>query len=898
MNKLLRCLLVLGIIFQSTVAFATRYFVNSTSGNNGNTLAEARLASTPWQTISFAVGNAGVVNGDTIEIASGTYPEFVYVRKGLHLRGSLGTGIKPIITGIGTDSNYVIRVQAPNVTINNLQIEVNQTTRVYGILANVINTFNNLQIVNSSILSTGTGTGRGCSVFNSFGVFVGGSAFNTDRVIIKRSTIGPKNPDLNCVFGRGIRAIGTNINVGGTGADSCSITGVFALQLGNQNGGPCIVENNSLNGIGVEINNPIYVPTGFSDQHRISNNRFGTFLTPTTETQLEIKENQAPFPAIRIEGNTFNGFNQFGIFSSRSANVSVRNNIFIPAENATNYTCVGVNTKQKTSNATQVPFTNNITLTGNTFNGNFFGRGTGIEFFDHNSGVTNPFAGTVIGGSGTLANKFDSKLTRFIKLDDNQGNSNLYSEGTWNTSPVTQMAPVAQDFDISANLFDLGNGYQAPSALTLAQLYRFEDKVVHKTDYAALGHVFVVANQAFITDSSFLSPRTTTPSLTRAMLKLTDGGTVNFETGNLGTENATVSNSLTFNGSVTVSLNGLTMNGSGKTLAQLVPFQLNSLALTAGVIESRARISVANAANITGGSSSSYLRTIANSLLSVGGINATTRLIPIGSTNGYAPLNVSDANNSADVFSFRVAATNTISQFTPNLGFNIITFVNQNWFINEATPGGSNLQVRINWNSNNQQNGSLVAPVFAGFANSSASTYTENPVTLTGNFANLNITESGSIAVYTTTRPVATRYYVNNLTGLDTRLNIEATNPNTPWLTIANALSRVSDFDTIEVASTGTTYVGKLTIGKKVYLEGRSNGSGVKPVITTTTNTDEEVIFVNDSNITIDNFRITVNQANTLYGIRASTLYHELRVEDCEILSLVRSAMCSILMEF
>ena len=89
--------------------------------------------------------------------------------------------------------------------------------------------------------------------------------------------------------------------------------------------------------------------------------------------------------------------------------------------------CVGVNTKQQTSNPNQGATQNNIILQSNTFNGNFFGNGTGIAFFNHNSGLAIPFDGTVIGGAGALANRFESKLTRFFDLDASSGNSNTLS---------------------------------------------------------------------------------------------------------------------------------------------------------------------------------------------------------------------------------------------------------------------------------------------------------------------------------------------------------------------------------------------------------------------------------------------------------------------------------------
>jgi gliding motility-associated-like protein len=883
MNNLLRYLFLFGLIAQGSTAFATRYFVNSTLGNNSNTATEARNPATPWRSINFAIQNASVAAGDTIEIAAGTYSENVDVRKSVYLRGNLGTGAKPVINGAGIGSPlWIANVHRPNVTINNVTLEVNQTNNIYGILADSIGRFNNLQVLNTNITSGGAGT-RGCSVFASIGIFAGTQGFlATDRLTVKGCYIGPRNPNTNCIFGRGIRTFGTNLTVGGAGIDSNSITGTYAIQTGNPNGGPCVIENNTLNGIGVEINNPTYVPAGFSDQHRIINNRFGTFLTENTLTQLEIKESIVAGASIRVTGNTFRGFNQYGVFSTRSRNVTVSNNTFTPAENSVGYVCVGVNTKQQTSNPNQGAIQNNIILQGNTFNGNFFGNGTGIGFFNHNSGLAIPFEGTVIGGAGTLANRFESKLTRFFDLDASTGNSNSWIGGTWSSSPVTVMAPVSQNFDISGNQFDLGTGFLATADLTPAQLFSLEDKISHKTDFGSLGFVTIIPNQSFVTANTFLSPSTLTSSVSRAMLSLTDGGIVNFNFGNFSTENVTLDKSLTFTGAITLQLNSLIMNGAGKVLVQQLPITTNGITLTNGIIDSRARLAINNAASISGGSANSFIRTIGTSNVAVSGLNSTTRLLPIGSVSGYAPLNISDQANSNDVFSFRVAAANAVNQFTPNLPSSVIRFVTHNWFINEATAGGSDLRVRFNWSASQIQGGSLVAPAFTSFNAIGATSLTETPATLTGNFVQANIPGSGTFLVYSSSRPVADRYYVNNAAGSDGNTLTQASNITTPWRSISNALALVNDYDTIEVASTGTPYAGKLTITKKVYLEGRSN-AGVKPVLTTTT--DQEVIFISDSNITIDNFRINVNQGNTLYGIRASTLYHDLAVEDCQIIS-------------
>jgi hypothetical protein len=300
--------LVIGVVALGGNAFATKYYVNGSTGNNANSATDAQNSATPWQTINFAILNANVVAGDTIDIAAGTYAENVDVKKGVCLLGTGGTGSKPVITG-GAAGLWVVKVHARNVSIQNITLEVNQTTNIYGILADTAGKFDGLQVLNSNIFSVATGS-VGCASFQTFGLFLGKQFVTvTDRVTVKGTKILPKNPALNCIFGRGIRTFGTSLTVGGVGADSCNITGTYAIQTGNPNGGPLVIENNTLNGVGIEINNPLYVPIGFSDQHRILNNRFGTDLTAGTLTQIEIKENYIAVVVIRIEGNTFSGLN-------------------------------------------------------------------------------------------------------------------------------------------------------------------------------------------------------------------------------------------------------------------------------------------------------------------------------------------------------------------------------------------------------------------------------------------------------------------------------------------------------------------------------------------------------------------------------------------------------------
>ncbi len=68
-------------------------------------------------------------------------------------------------------------------------------------------------------------------------------------------------------------------------------------------------------------------------------------------------------------------------------------------------------------------------------------------------------------------------------------------------------------------------------ASTTTENYAIEDKILHKVDNSAYGHVEYFDAKAFVTPNSFISPATTSPSVQRAIDVVDEPGTVHIQSG-------------------------------------------------------------------------------------------------------------------------------------------------------------------------------------------------------------------------------------------------------------------------------------------------------------------------------------------------------------------------------
>jgi len=675
----------------------------------------AKNPATPWLTIGN--GLLRTSDGDSIQVFSGTYPESnLRITKAVKLFGNVigvgtgvgaGTGVRPIVNGttFGADSS-IFTVASPDVLIRNFQIEVNQNLIINGISARSSN-YNRIQILGNRILSTGINPGPStlpCLRFNTYGIRLVG--FSTDSLLIQGNEIEPSITDgTRCAFGRGIKLFGGHGLIGGPNdLDSNRILAYYDIQAGDIDGGRLIIENNFSVGIGVQI----VGPAANSGIHIVRNNNFFLSFPEFFPTMAELKDIQNVGTGLLITKNNFVGFINSAIFSQQSQNVSILDNNFIPASTASNYRHIIVNTKQETIAPIQAPRPSSIQIKSNRFFGNGIARaGTAIEFGNYNDDPTTSiaFANTSIGGAGAEANTFDQRIGKFFVLDPLFGASSTFP--FWSTYPSTSMVPVKDTFDISNNLFGVSGGIKLPSAMNDTENYELEDKVVHAIDYDSLGFVTWKPAFAYVTDSSFLKPFKTSPSLGRAVAAAgnKDGWQINIEPSSID-EIVLVKNSMTWNTFPldSVRLGGISINGQDKVLTLQDQFILtSSLNLNnpnGGKISISDKDLVAlTAATVSPGSSNSYVITNGLGGLVKRGITDVSFDFPVGTNDqfGFAPVNFDDENNTGDEFKVNVRPTPTNADFTPPLPLTITTFAKFQWTICEKIPGGSTAQLRFDY---------------------------------------------------------------------------------------------------------------------------------------------------------------------------------------------------------
>lgn len=446
-----------------TVGFSDFALENARGVTNTN-------SSKIYCSIQRAIDNALTLNTHTLQIKDAAYNENVIVNKQLSL---VGTGAnKPRLTN-SVSGNFIMRVEQPNVTVQNLHFRINQSTTLKGIITTNSGTFNNLSILNNYFEGLAT---TGTSVFGSYAMELGSfGGVSYDQITVEDNEVGHTGTSA---FGRALRFW----NVHGS-VDNNNFTAVYTVQGGDPAGGDMSFSGNTMNGL-LELNNGQTNRT-----YDISGNTFGVSNAsgPGSDfAHIEIKNNSQANSLINIQNNTFSGHSNFSIFSGRSAGVTVQNNTFTPDANATTFTHIHVNTKHRTSSFPSLAFSSSISLLGNTFNGNAAvgQNGKAIELANHDN-LCN--FGAVIFGTNADKNMFQSNLAQFIRLNAETGTTTGHP--IWGSLQASTMTKVFQDFDITENTFDVGAGQQMPSAMNFAQLNTLESKLYHKPDDLQLGQL-------------------------------------------------------------------------------------------------------------------------------------------------------------------------------------------------------------------------------------------------------------------------------------------------------------------------------------------------------------------------------------------------------------------------
>jgi hypothetical protein len=122
-HKLL--LIIFANLFLISTAHSATYYVNASTGSNSNTSSQAQNIATPWQSVSFAVTNAAVINGDNIVVAEGTYAGFELAKR-VNIIG-VWKGSNPLSNTI-FNSTITLRATTGNVekrmVLKNLRVSV------------------------------------------------------------------------------------------------------------------------------------------------------------------------------------------------------------------------------------------------------------------------------------------------------------------------------------------------------------------------------------------------------------------------------------------------------------------------------------------------------------------------------------------------------------------------------------------------------------------------------------------------------------------------------------------------------------------------------------------------------------------------------------------------------
>jgi hypothetical protein len=194
---------------------------------------------------------------------------------------------------------------------------------------------------------------------------------------------------------------------------------------------------------------------------------------------------------------------------------------------------------------------------------------------------------------------------------------------------------------------------------------------------------------------------TVSGTLTISAGTLADGGftlSVNGNIANSASHTGTGKISLT-GGSATHTLSGggsytnLELNdANGATLSSDLTIN-GTLTFTSGEITLGSNnLTIGSSGSISGGSSSSYIVTNSTGVFTRNGVGASNVAFPVGTSSTYNPVTINNAGAS-DNFSVRVQS----SFDTPPSDADKV--VNRQWTITEATAGGSNATITVQWNT-------------------------------------------------------------------------------------------------------------------------------------------------------------------------------------------------------
>ncbi|WP_343535597.1 T9SS type A sorting domain-containing protein [Pedobacter sp.] len=463
-----------------------------------------------FATIQEAIDNSNTLNGHVINVESGTFTltSAIVVNKEVTLRGnSMILSDKPIINGstgpiitTGDRKNALIEINAPNVKIRNFEFQINQEPTYIGIASTTTDNFNNLEISDNVFKGTKTQS-------------VGGYEWYSHAIRLGRNDVGVPNNAINVVrntvtyanllapelFGRGIYAYNTYGIIGGSPADKNNIVAVYGLQAGSIGDG---VGNNfefSYNDLPVGLVSVLYAKVG---NHKINNNNIGAGIPSLGQANLivrmlEVKGSRTANANIEVANNVITNYANIGIFVQRSNNVSIKGNTLTPFTGATAFSSIVFSSKEGTTGAQSPVTSNNLSITGNTFNGT---GGVGISFYNHNgSAAVKPISNVKIGGTDIDKNIFAASLGTYVFLDGTTSGTSaaygtLYDVAQDGTN-TTNIFPFNGDIDASYNVFGAIN---SGTETNFDNLVGVKAQIVDGVDNGLTGYVNIQPQKAFI----------------------------------------------------------------------------------------------------------------------------------------------------------------------------------------------------------------------------------------------------------------------------------------------------------------------------------------------------------------------------------------------------------------
>ncbi len=433
-------------------------------------LNDCTLPGNPCATIEFA--NILAVAGDSIIVSGGDYviTSTVSINKDGVVLIAEDLNDRPEITAT---TSSIIEINAEDVEVRGFIFKMGLTASngLKGITST--STYDNAMIAENDFISikpllTGMSFGAYAIELNS----ATGSTVNS--VTISDNLISAESA-TNDNFGRGI-GIGANGFDGPKGTvDNNDVTAYYPIQAVN-NGGDVLVANNTLNGmtmIGYPLNNT---------DIDFDNNTFDGGNETSSAYLYALADVRAiDNGSVSFTNNTFQNYQNIGLLSMASQNVTVDANTFTPLATATSFVSVMANTKLMT-NGTQTNTTSDeIFIKGNTFDAGLAGNGTAIIFADHYGVNAQPFVPGIVVGGPTAAeqNVFSADLKYFIQLDSLVGPST--SVTLWSGYAVTTMKPFSQNVEALM----LNNDYN------LTDLNEIELQNIDSLDNAVLGKVIL-----------------------------------------------------------------------------------------------------------------------------------------------------------------------------------------------------------------------------------------------------------------------------------------------------------------------------------------------------------------------------------------------------------------------